>query len=199
MNSTLLLAITESGKADMLMSVAKKAGSTGGTVLNARGTASSSLLCVLGLGDSHKEILLTLVSDETKDAVFAAISHAPHVKGLVSAIPTTFSDQPKDSTEGWDLVSIICPNGYGDDIMAAARKAGAGGGTIVEGRGTAKEDDIAFFGSTLVPEKELLLIFLKKGLADAVLHAVSKLPCMQQKGSGIAFTFSVQALTNLGP
>ncbi|MEA4858841.1 MAG: hypothetical protein VB127_00045 [Sphaerochaeta sp.] len=111
MNSTLLLAITESGKADMLMSIAKKAGSTGGTVLNARGTASSSLLCVLGLGDSHKEILLTLVSDETKDAVFTAISHAPHIKGLVSAIPTTRSEQQKTSAEGWDLVNIICTKG----------------------------------------------------------------------------------------
>ncbi|MEA4858842.1 MAG: P-II family nitrogen regulator [Sphaerochaeta sp.] len=82
--------------------------------------------------------------------------------------------------------------------MAAARKAGAGGGTIVDGRGTAKEDDIAFFGATLVAEKELLLIFLRKAVSDAVLQSVSKLPCMQQKGSGIAFTFSVQALTNLG-
>ncbi len=198
MNSTLLLAITEAGKADMLMNIAKKAGSTGGTVLNARGTASSSLLCALGLGDSHKELLLTLVSDETKEQVYAALSHAPHAKGLVSAIPTSLSDQTKGPAEGWDLVHIICPNGYGDEIMAAARKAGAGGGTIVEGRGTAKEDDIAFFGSTLVSEKELVLIFLKKGLADNVLQAVSKLPCMQLKGSGIAFTLSVQALTSFG-
>jgi nitrogen regulatory protein PII len=198
MNSTLLLVITESGKADMLMSIAKQAGSTGGTVLNARGTASSSLLCALGLGDSHKEILLTLVSDEVKDQVFAALSHAPHAKGLISAIPTMLTEQGRDATEGWDLVNIICPTGYGDAIMAAARKAGAGGGTIVEGRGTAKEDDIAFFGSTLVAEKELVLILLKKGLADRVLSAVSNLPCMQQKGSGIAFTVSVQAFTSLG-
>jgi DNA-binding protein YbaB len=74
MRNTLLFAIVEEGKSDALMQVAKKAGSTGGTILTVRGTASSSLLCILGLGDSHKEILMTMVSDAVKDAVFKAIA-----------------------------------------------------------------------------------------------------------------------------
>jgi len=86
MRNTLLFAIVEEGKSDALMQVAKKAGSTGGTILTGRGTASSSLLCILGLGDSHKEILMTMVSDAVKDEVFKAICNDHHVHGVLAAV-----------------------------------------------------------------------------------------------------------------
>ena len=38
------------------------------------------------------------------------------------------------------MIQVICENGYADDIMAAARKEGAKGGTILKGHGTAKEN-----------------------------------------------------------
>ena len=57
-----------------------------------------------------------------------------------------------------DLITVILNSGYADDAMAAARKAGAGGGTVIKARGTAKEGDESFFGVQIVPEKEMLLI-----------------------------------------
>ncbi|HPE94207.1 MULTISPECIES: P-II family nitrogen regulator [unclassified Sphaerochaeta] len=200
MRNTLLFAIVEEGKSDALMQVAKKAGSTGGTILTGRGTASSSLLCILGLGDSHKEILMTMVSDAVKDAVFKAISNDRHVHGVLAAVPASWDGEasPAPKTAEWDLVNVICTSGYADDIMTAARKAGASGGTIVNGRGTAKADDIAFYGSTLVPEKELLMMFVKREQTEKILASIAQLSCMQKSGSGIAFTFAVQEFIKLG-
>lgn len=200
MRNTLLFAIVEEGKADVLMQVAKKAGSTGGTILTGRGTASSSLLCILGLGDSHKEILMTVINDAVKDAVFKAISNDRHVHGVLAAVPASWDGEasPAPKTAEWDLINVICTSGYADDIMTAARKAGASGGTIVNGRGTAKSDDIAFYGSTLVPEKELLMMFVKREHTDRILASIAQLSCMQNPGSGIAFTLAVQEVIKLG-
>ena len=57
------------------------------------------------------------------------------------------------------IVSIV-PQNIGDAITAAARKAGAGGGTILSARGTAKEGDAKFFGVEIVPEKDMLIILV---------------------------------------
>ncbi|MFA7113173.1 MAG: transcriptional regulator, partial [Sphaerochaeta sp.] len=63
---------------------------------------------------------------------------------------------------------------------------------------TALPGDIAFFGSTLVAEKELLLMFVKHENTENILSAIQGLPCMQKSGSGIAFTFAVQGVVKLG-
>lgn len=97
-----------------------------------------------------------------------------------------------------ELVGIVVNKGYAEDAMAAARKAGALGGTIVPARGTARPDDETFFGVKLVPEKELLLILADAALADAVLDAVRALPCFAEKGSGVAFRVPVRDFSALG-
>lgn len=200
MISTLLFAIVEEGKADALMQTAKRAGSTGGTILTGRGTASSSLLCLLGLGDSHKEILMTLVPETVKPIVWRALLDDRHVHGILASVCASWDGPPSAPQKGgeWNLINVICNNGYSDDIMSAARKAGAGGGTIIDGRGTALPDDIAFFGSSLVAEKELLLMLVKQEHTQKILEAIADLSCMQKSGSGIAFTFAVQEVAKLG-
>ncbi|MGH0053947.1 MAG: P-II family nitrogen regulator [Sphaerochaetaceae bacterium] len=197
MNS-LLLAIVDAGKAEALMQLAKESGSNGGTILRGRGTAPNSLLCLLGLGDSSKEILLSLVEEAVEPAVWKALALSHHTKGLLAAIPVSEERRPfLPNTCEWDLVYSICSSGYADDIMAAARKAGAGGGTILEGRGTATNNDIAFFSAPLVPEKELLLILLKREQTEAVLSSIAKLSFLQERGSGIAFSVPIQKVAVL--
>lgn len=200
MTSTLLIAIVEEGKADNLMLTAKKAGSMGGTVLPGRGTAQSSLLNLIGLGDSHKEVLLTLVSDSIKPAVWSAMLNDRHVHGVLAAVSASWDGHGSvgEQSSEWDLINVICTSGYADDVMDAARKAGAGGGTIIDGRGTVRPDDIAFFGSSLVPEKELVMMFVKRESVDRILASIAQLSCMQNPGSGIAFTFTVQEFAKLG-
>jgi hypothetical protein len=46
----------------------------------------------------------------------------------------------------YQMINVIVNKGYAEDAMSAARKAGAGGGTIIGARGTAKEDDEARAG-----------------------------------------------------
>ena len=84
------------------------------------------------------------------------------------------------------MINIIVNKGYAEDAMAAARKAGAGGGTVVLGRGTAKEGDEKFFGVEIVPEKEMLVILAEQSKAEAVVEAIQNLECFSKGGSGVA-------------
>ena len=207
MKGTLLLSIVGKGEAEKLMKIAKDAGSPGGTILRGRGTASSNLMSLLCLGDTRKEILMTLVFDEQYDAVFEAIRNAKHMHGICASLSSkkSYVNRTLHTIEGvrtmnsdWELIQVICNSGFAEDVMDIARKAGAGGGTIVDGRGTSKPDDLKFFGASLVPEKELLLILVEREKSDKVLTAITAIPFMQQEGNGIVFTMPVDRFIQFG-
>ena len=139
----------------------------------------------------------------------AAAAHKPHfgvlftldvprfVRGGVPE-PPPLEDPTRNTERTHRLVVAIVNKGYAEDAMAAARKAGAGGGTVLSAHGTAKPDDATFFGVPIVPEKDTLLILVPEEKADAVFDAIRDLPCLQEKGSGIAFCAPVERFAPLG-
>ena len=207
----LLICIVPHGKSERITLAARKAGATGGTVLMGRGTAKNQILEMLGLGDTRKDLIYMLLDDELYAAVRAAVlQEAAKEKsgfGIVFTIDvekflknSSINIQKEDSMAEatHTLISIIVNDGFADDALAAARKAGAGGGTIINARGTGREDDAKFFGITIVPEKEMLLILAEKSKADAILDAVRSLPCLQTKGTGITYCIDVNDFAPLG-
>ncbi|MBQ4378415.1 MAG: transcriptional regulator [Treponema sp.] len=97
-----------------------------------------------------------------------------------------------------DMITVIVNKGYADDVMFAARKAGATGGTVINARGTAREDDAKFFGVHIVPEKDMLIIVVEHEKKEAVLSAINEVKCLKEPGMGIAFTSGVSDFTLLG-
>ena len=98
----------------------------------------------------------------------------------------------------YEMINVIVNKGYAEDAMAAARKAGAGGGTIIQAHGTAKEGDAKFFGSEIVPEKDMLVILVPKDKKEAIVNAVKELNCFKKAGSGIIFCNEIKDFTILG-
>ncbi len=96
------------------------------------------------------------------------------------------------------LITCIVNHGLADEVMAAARSAGATGGTILSARGTSTEEDAKFFGYTLVPEKEMLLILVGAALTGTVLEAIRALPILSEPGVGIAFSCDVERFVIFG-
>ena len=96
------------------------------------------------------------------------------------------------------MITVIVNKGYADDVMAAARNAGAGGGTVVSARGTARETDARFFGMHIVPEKEMLIMVVSSDKKDAVISAIEEMKCLKEPGMGIAYSCAVEDFTTLG-
>ena len=213
MSQRLIAAIVPHGRGEEVSEAANRAGAGGGTILSAQGTAPNAVLQLLGLGTTSREIYFTVV-DATREAQVegvvraAAAARGGRAAGVIFAadvarfvrfgLPETTAKEENAMENATELVGVIVNKGYAEDAMAAARKAGAGGGTIVPARGTAKPDDETFFGVKLVPEKELLLVLADSSLADAVVDAVRALPCFAEKGSGIAFRVPVRDFAALG-
>jgi nitrogen regulatory protein PII len=211
----LILSIVGRRRGERIVAATKAAGAPGGTVALGRGTAANAVLEFLGVGDSEKDIVLTLVPAGLARAVLEAVRHAcwhdPRGSGVAMQIDVSsiFRNAAQPSTElvrspsmneskDHALIACILNRGYADDAMAAARKAGAAGGTILNARGTGREEDVKFFGVTLVPEKEILLIVIESARQTAVLEAIRKLPCLSAPGSGITFSLDVEDFSVLG-
>lgn len=101
------------------------------------------------------------------------------------------------TTDNHEVIFAIVNAGYAEDAMHVAREHGARGGTIISGRGVAREDEAAFFGITIHAEKELLMMVVEKNIRDSILHALYKQMGMQQKAQGIVFSLPVSDVAGL--
>ena len=93
------------------------------------------------------------------------------------------------------LIVVIINDGYEEEVMSAARLAGARGGTIISARGTAQEKDLVkFLGISLHPEKEIILILTSEDLRDNIMEAIKKSAGLATKGAGILFSLPVDSV-----
>ena len=101
------------------------------------------------------------------------------------------------SKHSFELIVCIVNAGFSQNVMEAARAAGARGGTIVRGRGSANPEAEEFFNITIQPDKEIVLILVKASIKDTVLKAVYKNSGLPTEGQGIAFSLPVERTTFL--
>ena len=225
MSYKLLIGIIPHDSGELISDAAKSAGAGGGTIAMGRGTASNGVLQLLGLGDTSKDIVYIIIKESIKKAVCQAIIKASEKKshfGVMFTLDTPDfiraghlnenntadaksaeleeikGEETMSAENNYQMINVIVNKGYAEDAMAAARKAGAGGGTIIGARGTAKEGDAAFFGMKIVPEKEMLMILVPSEKKDDIVKAITALPCFSEAGSGIIFCNEAQDFTVLG-
>ncbi len=209
----LIYAIVPHNCGELITNASLKAGATGGTIVMGRGTAASNIAQLLGFGDSYKDIVYIIVEEAILDKVCMAIKAATDNKKrhfgiyfvvdvenfLKSGPVADYKEEIKMETPAsYQMINIIVNKGYAEDAMAAARNAGAGGGTIISAKGTAKEGDAKFFGMEIVPEKEMLMILTPNDKTKQVVEAVKALPCFQKAGSGIIACSNASNFTLLG-
>lgn len=215
----LLLSIIQEGISESLVAALRDGGAQGGTILLADGVAKSSLLHLLGIGDTKKEIVLTILSQNLVEPVTTALQNFRREKRLPCGIALLIDvkhilhhnngdalfkmlaaqNQSEESIHSpKTLITCIVNKGNAEDLMQAAKKAGARGGTIIAGRGTGKEEDVKLFGFQIVPEKEILLIVVDSVVIKSVCDAIRKVSDIIQPGSAIAFCIDVEHLIALG-
>ena len=100
-------------------------------------------------------------------------------------------------TENHEVIFAIVNSGFAEEAMAVAKEQGARGGTIINARGVARENEAAFFGITIHAEKEILMLVVEKGIRDNILNALYQRMGMGQKAQGIAFSLPVSDAAGL--
>ena len=208
----LLICFVGRHKGERLVAVAKRAGARGGTIALGKTLADNRLLQAFSLADVQQDIVITLLGDEARAVTEAIKTAAPKkfaglavVLDVAGILLRGCTDLPSDKDaerdimeSGYKLITVIVNNGYAEDVMAVARKAGAKGGTILTARGTGTEEDVRFFGITLVPEKDVLMIVAARDATHSILSAISAMPVFSEPGGGIIYSMNVEEFITLG-
>ena len=97
----------------------------------------------------------------------------------------------------YEMVLCIINAGHSQDLMEAAKRAGARGGTIIRARGTANPQAEELFHIPIQPEKEIVMILVKSDIKDAVLKAAYDSCGLDSAGQGIAFSIPVDRAVGL--
>ena len=98
----------------------------------------------------------------------------------------------------YELVVCIVNKGFNEQVVITSKSCGAKGGTVINARGTAKEDVAKRFDYIVTPEKEIVLLVVPIEIKDDLLHALYKEVGFNTPGQGIVFTVPVDETAGIG-
>ena len=96
-----------------------------------------------------------------------------------------------------ELVVAIARQGHTDQVMNAARSAGATGGTVVHAKGAGTELAKKFFGVSIASERELVFILAKEENRKEIMKAIMTQAGMKSDAEAIVFSMPVSDIAGL--
>ena len=94
------------------------------------------------------------------------------------------------------IVASVKPD-ITDKVVDAAKEAGATGATILPGRGTGIHEAKSFFGLTLEPQTDIILLLIEEHLVQGILDAIVQAGEFNKPGTGMAFVLPVEQVVGL--
>lgn len=191
--------------------------------LNAEGTASSEIMDMLGFGSIDKAVLISTVprflgnamlnklhSELRLDAVNSGIAFTIPLTGVSKLMlqmmrHTAESGEPsnngKDENRMTDttyaLIAAVVNRGFSNEVMDAARTAGAGGGTVVHSRSIGNEEASSFWGLSVQEEKEIVLILADRDKKMDIMRGISERCGMHSDAQGIVMALPIDSVMGI--
>lgn len=176
-------------------------------VMHGKGTAHSQILNYLGLGEAEKEVFFSIRAEERAYELMDALDEKlefvrpGHGMAFIADIrhgcyhkPVRIAQLEGDSemeTENHELIMAVVNRGYTDDVMEAARGAGANGGTVLHARGCGLSGAEKFFGVTIQPEKEVIMIVAHDNNTCDIMDAIAEKCGPETDAGAISFAMPV--------
>ena len=96
------------------------------------------------------------------------------------------------------LIIAVANKGRTDTVMNAARAAGAAGGTVIHGKGTASEEAAHFFNISIASEKEMIFIVSKKEQKAQIMRSVLEKAGPGTEAGAVLFSLPVTSVEGFG-
>ena len=180
------------------------------------GTAPSNMMDIFGLSDNDKDIVISFAAASTVESLSGELarpidSHESYV-GLLAVMPLVainrlpaeilFRISQSSNEKGavsemksdnkYQYIFISVNQGYTDQVMQTAKRAGATGGTVIRAR-MAGAEKLAQFGDLEVQdEKELIMILVPVGISDQILNDVNQEFGMRTPAQGMVCALPVE-------
>ena len=179
------------------------------------GTAPTEMMDIFGLGTKDKDIIISLGDEEIVKDMMANFGEkfASHSKygGLMIILKSSAasrvltevlsfnSDKNIEKGNGAmknehhnNLIIISVNDGYSEDVMQVARKAGATGGTVIKGRLADIEQFADLRKTELDGEREILCILAPLNTSKQIMDEVNKQFGLSSDANGILFAIPTQ-------
>ena len=185
-------------------------------IMHGEGTASSSLLEYFDLTDDKKTIITSVLPPLICRQLLKEIEQKVKVhelgKGIAFSIPLTSSpkymldfykkhkmEDIKMNEANKHLIVTIVNQGNAEKVMTEAKKAGATGGTTINGRSLEVEKTIKFLNIAIEPEKDIILIIASTKKKNNIMNAILENCGLKTPGAGICFSLPVDYAVGLNP
>lgn len=175
------------------------------TIITAKGKSSSHFLNHIGLGNVDREIMLSVVEEETSkrpiETVFGNMPKQILELGFFITIPIYRAAgvsrerehkiyggiEMKDSNKA---VFIIVDKGLGDQIIKITNGLGASGATIISARGAGVYIENAF-NFNIEPEKEIVLVVCSAELEEKIAISMAEILELDKANTGVLFSIPI--------
>ncbi len=182
-----------------------------------RGTATTEHLSLYGLVPTEKAIVTTVADGETTRRLMRAAKLRMFIdipgNGIMMSMPIksvgggrtmayltdnrAVTGEKPNMEFSHELIYVILNEGQSDLVMAAARPAGATGGTVLSGKGTGARDSEKFLGISLANEKDVVLILADAAKKADIMKAINQKAGPQTPAGAICFSLPVSGVAGL--
>ncbi len=189
--------------------------------LSAEGTAPSDMLDMLGLGGVDKSALIAFLPKSQAAPTLKKLNRALRLTAAGSGIAVTIplsgmnnlllrmltaiddsatadrKDEKPMTESKYALIAAAVSQGYSEDVMTAAKTAGAGGGTILHSRHNGDESAMNRWGLHLQEEKEIVLIVAPVNAKRAIMQAISSRCGIHSEAKGLVVSLPLDSVVGL--
>jgi hypothetical protein len=186
-------------------------------VMMGRGTATRAHLSMHGLTLSEKVAVATIADRETAALLFRRTKEKLFIdipgNGIMVSVPVKSVggagtlEQLTNQAAGtpgkpdmnfeYELIYVILNEGHSDEVMDAARPAGATGGTVLTAKGTGIRQAEKFKGLSLADRKEVILIVARSEDKAGIMQAILEKAGPRTPAGAICFSLPVSQAAGL--
>lgn len=182
------------------------------------GSAKPKIFEMLGYGGPKKIISFSIHSKRTSDLIMSRLYDDIDIcrpgTGIafsinISSVSRVLSDvckkaddklksERKDMStvlkEPYHLIIAIVNSGYFEEVMEAAKEAGASGGTLIHAKSIGSKEAIKYLGITLQPEKDLAMILARQEDRHAIMESITAKAGLKTEAMGSCFSLPVDSV-----
>ena len=185
---------------------------SGVTVMPAKGSISNSFLAKLGMREIRKDLVFAIEERERARVLLPQMVERFKLvkknRGIAYALPITgiygshtLNECKVEKEEGedimWQVIYTVVDKGGANVVIESAGAAGARGGTILRGRGSASRNTTMIFDFPIEPEKEVVMVLAPQEKVQNIVDAISDKLHIDAPGHGIIFVQDVAAAYGL--
>ncbi len=212
-----VLTVLDRNKRERMEKVYRSVGLKRTQTMLGQGTASQEHLSVRGLTRTEKAVMAAICDRPTLKKLVHEAKVQLYIdipgNGVLMAVPVKSvggartlayltdnhpADHEKpDMVFPYELIYVILNEGHSDEVMDAARPAGATGGTVIAAKGTGLKSAEKFRGLSIANEREVILIVAKASAKADIMRAIVEKAGTHTKAGAICFSLPVSQVAGL--